>query len=85
MSMLNDRDRSLLNDLERQLQQEDPAWTRQFNDPKTPRQARHDLQLATAIGLLVLLAALCLLLGIPVGAVIFGSAAIVLAYIRYRR
>ena len=56
---------------------------RQFKDPKAPRQARHDLQLAT--GLLVLLAALCLLLGIPVGAVIFGSAVIVLAYIRYRR
>ena len=54
-------------------------------DPKAPRQARYDLQLATAMGLLVLLAALCLLLGIPVGAVIFGSAVMVLAYIRYRR
>jgi hypothetical protein len=85
MSMLNDRDRSLLNDLERQLQQEDPAWMRQFNDPKAPRQARHDLRLATAMGLLVVLAAICLLLGIPVGAVIFGSAVIVLAYLRYRR
>jgi 4-hydroxybenzoate polyprenyltransferase len=84
MSMLNDRDRNLLNDLERQLQ-EDAAWIRQFKDPKAPRQARRDLQLATAMGLLVLLAALCLLLGIPVGAVIFGSAVIVLAYIRYRR
>ena len=63
----------------------DRAWMRQFRDPKAPRKARHDLQLATAMGLLVLLAALCLLLGIPVGAVIFGSAVIVLAYIRYRR
>lgn len=55
---------------------------------RTPRhQARHahDLHLATAMRLLVLLAALCLLLGIPVGAVIFGSAVMVLAYIRYRR
>ena len=85
MSMLNDRDRHLLNDLERQLEQEDPAWMRQFRDPKAPCQARHDLQLATAMGLLVLLAALCLLLGIPVGAVIFGGAVIALAYIRYRR
>jgi len=85
MSMLNDRDRHLLNDLERQLQQEDPDWMRQFKDPIGPRQARDDLRLATAMGLLVLLAALCLLLGIPVGAVIFGSAVIVLAYIRYRR
>ena len=85
MSMLNDRDRNLLSDLERQLEQEDPAWMRQFRDPKAPRQARHDLELATAMGLLVLLAALCLLLGIPVGAVIFGGAVIALAYIRYRR
>jgi len=83
--MLNDRDRHLLNDLERQLQQEDPAWMRQFKDPEAPRQARHDLQLATAMGLLVLLAALCLLLGIPVGAVIFGTAVMVLGYIGYRR
>jgi hypothetical protein len=81
--MLNDRDRHLLNDLERQLQQEDPAWVRQFKDPKPHRQARRDLRLA--MGLLVLLTALCLLLDIPVGVVIFGSAAIVLAYVRYRR
>jgi hypothetical protein len=83
--MLNDRDRHLLNDLERQLQQEDAAWMRQFKHPKAPRQEPRDLRLATAMGLLVLLAALCLLLGIPVGAVIFGSAVIVLAYVRYRR
>jgi hypothetical protein len=37
------------------------------------------------MGLLALLAALCLLLDIPVGTVIFGSAVIVLGYIRYRR
>lgn len=85
MSMLNDRDRHLLNDLERQLQHEDPAWMRQFNYPKPPRRTRHYLRLGTAMGLLVLLAALCLLLGIPVGAVIFGSAVVVLAYIRYCR
>jgi hypothetical protein len=83
--MLNDHDRHLLKDLERQLQQHDPAWVRQFKNPKPPRQARQDLRLGTAMGLLVLLTALCLLLDIPVGAVIFGSAAIVLAYIRYHR
>jgi hypothetical protein len=81
--MLNDRDRHLLNDLERQLQQEDPAWVRQFKDPKPHRLARRDLRLA--MGLLVLLTALFLLLDIPVGVVIFGTAAIVLAYVRYRR
>ena len=45
--MLNDRDRHLLNDLERQLQQEDPAWVRQFKDPKAHRQARRDLRLGS--------------------------------------
>ncbi|HKF89144.1 MAG TPA: DUF3040 domain-containing protein [Propionibacteriaceae bacterium] len=85
MAMLNDRDRHVLNDLERQLQQEDPAWVRQFKDPKPPRQARGDLRLGTALGLVVLLTALCILLDIPVGAVIFGTAAIVLTYVRYRR
>jgi hypothetical protein len=39
MSMLNDRDRHLLNDLERQLQEEDAAWMRQFKDPR--HHARH--------------------------------------------
>jgi hypothetical protein len=34
--MLKDRDRHLLNDLERQLEHEDPAWVRQFKDPKPP-------------------------------------------------
>ena len=57
----------------------------QFEDPTPPRQARGDLRLGTAMGLIVLLAAQRLLLDIPVGAVIFGSAAIVLAYVRYRR
>jgi 4-hydroxybenzoate polyprenyltransferase len=85
MAMLNDRDRHVLNDLERQLQQEDPAWVRQFKDPKPQREARRDLRLGTAMGLLVLLTALCLLLDIPVGAVIFGSTVIVLAYVHYRR
>jgi hypothetical protein len=67
MPMLNDRDRHLLNDLERQLEHEDPAWVRQFKDPKPPRRTRRDLRLGTAMGLLVLLTALCLLLDIPVG------------------
>jgi 4-hydroxybenzoate polyprenyltransferase len=83
--MLNDRDRHLLNDLERQLEHEDPAWVRQFKDPKPPRRTRRDLRLGTAMGLLVLLTALCLLLDIPVAAVIFGSTVIVLAYVHYRR
>ena len=83
--MLNDRDRHLLKDLERQLQQEeDPAWVRQFKDPKPPRRTQRDLLPEAVIGLLVLLAALGLLLDIPVAAVILGSAAIVLTHKRYR-
>jgi hypothetical protein len=83
--MLNDRDRHLLTDLERQLEHEDPAWVRQFKDPKAPRRTHHDLLSVTAVGLLLLLTALGLLLDIPVAAVIFGSAALVIARKRYRR
>jgi hypothetical protein len=79
MSMLNDRDRDLLKNLERQLEQDDSAWVRQFTDFKPPSRAHRKL---TAIGLMVLLAAFCLLLGASATAVIFGSAAIVVAHIR---
>jgi hypothetical protein len=84
MPMWNDHDRLLLDDLERQLEHDDPAWVRQFKHPKPPRRTRRDLLPVTAVGLLVLLAALGLLLDIPVAAVIFGSAAIVVARIGYR-
>jgi hypothetical protein len=82
MRMLKDRDRHPLRDLERQLEREDAAWVRQFKDLKPRRRARGHLLAETAIGLLVLLAVLCLLLGATVAAVIFGIAAIVLAHIR---
>jgi hypothetical protein len=58
--MLNDRDRHLLDDLECQLEHEDPAWVRQFKDPQPPRPTHRDLLPETAMGLLVLLTALCL-------------------------
>lgn len=77
--MLNRGDRHLLKDLERQLEQEDPTWVRQFKDLKPPSRARRNLHPETAIGLLVLFAALCLFQGVTVGAVIFGSVAIVAA------
>jgi hypothetical protein len=83
--MLNERDRHLLKDLDRQLEHEGPAWVRQFKDPKPPRRTRRDLRLGTAMGLLVLLTASDFLLDIPVWAVIFGSTVIVLAYVHYRR
>ena len=81
MPMWNDRDRLLLDDLERPLEHDDPAGVRQVKHPKT----RRDLLPVTAVGLLVLLAALGLLLDIPVAAVIFGSAAIVVARIATAR
>jgi len=71
MPMLNDPDRQLVKDLEHQLEHQDPAWVRQFKDLKPSRRARGNLLPETAIGLLVLLAILCLLLGATVAAVIF--------------
>jgi hypothetical protein len=80
--MLNDRDRDLLKGLERQLKQEDPAWLRQFEHAKPARWPRRNLVPQTATGLLILLTALCLMLGLTVVAVIFGCAAIVVAHVR---
>ena len=84
MPKLNDHDRQLLKDLEGRLEHEDPPWVRQFNDPKPARRTHPDLRPVIAVGLLVLLAALGLLLDIPVAAVILGIAAIVVARISYR-
>ena len=44
MSMLNDRDRHLLKELEHQLEHDDPALVRQFKDPEHfPRHAATSL------------------------------------------
>jgi hypothetical protein len=79
---LNDHDRQLLKDLEGQLEHEDPVGT-PVQGPQAPR-THPDLLPVIAVGLLVLLAALGLLLDIPVAAVILGSAAMVVARISYR-
>ena len=84
MSMLHDRDRDLLKDLERRLKEEDPVWVRQFRDFRSPSRARRDALLSTVIGLLVFLAALFLLVGATVGAIVFGMAALTVAYVIYR-
>ena len=86
--MLNDRERQLLNDLERHLEHEDPSWVSKFSDTTSdttspPRTRRH-LVLETAIGLLTLLAALSVFFNFPWGTLVFASAVAVLAYIRYR-
>ena len=83
--MLNDRDRQLLKGLERQLEREDPAWVRQFKTVEPPGRARRNRRSDVAIGVLVLLAALCLVSGATVAAVILGCVAVVVAYIRYHR
>ena len=82
--MLNDHDRELLKDIERQLQHEDPAWVSQFKDPKPLLPTPHNVLTATAIGLLVLVAVLCLMLGATAAAVISGSAAAIVGQIRRR-
>ena len=82
---LSDRDRQLLNDLERRLQLEGPAWVRQFTatDRGSRRRARWNLVLETSIGVLIVLAAFSILLDIPAGLLLFAAAAGVLAHIRY--
>jgi hypothetical protein len=87
--MLNDRERQLLNDLERRLEHEDPSWVSKFSDTTSgttppPRTRRH-LVLETAIGVMTLLTALSVLFDFSWGIVVFASAVAVLVYIRYRR
>jgi hypothetical protein len=83
--MLNDRDRDLLKGLERQLQKEDPAWVYQFKELEPPRRVRRNQRCEMAMGLLVVLAAVCLAFDATVGAVILGCAAMFVAYVRYHR
>jgi hypothetical protein len=88
--MLNDRERQLLNDLERHLEHEDPSWVSKFSDttsyttPPASRTRRY-LVLETAIGLLTLLTAFSVLFNFSWGILLFASAVAVLACIRYRR
>ena len=87
--MLNDRERQLLNDLERRLEHEDPSWVSKFSDSTSdttpPSRTRRYLVLETAIGLLTLLTAFSVLFNFSWGILVFASAVAVLAYIRYRR
>jgi hypothetical protein len=87
--MLNDRERQLLNDLERHLEHEDPSWVSKFGDATLdtppPLRTRRHLVLETAIGLLTLLTAFSVLFDFSWGILVFASAGAVLAFIRYRR
>jgi Protein of unknown function (DUF3040) len=86
--MMNDRERQLLNELERHLEHDDPSWVSKFSDTTAdatpPPQTRRYLVLETAIGLLTLLTALSFLFNFSWGILVFASAVAVLAYIRYR-
>ena len=84
MPMLNDPDRQLVKDLEHQLEHQDPAWVRQFKDLKPSRRARGNLLPETAIGLLVLRHPFVSCWAPLWQRSSFGSAAIVVAYIRDR-
>ena len=86
--MLSDRERQVLNDLERHLEHENPSWVSRFNEPTSksvlpPPRARRNLILETAIGLLTVLIALSVSFGFSQGILAFASAAAVLAYVRY--
>jgi hypothetical protein len=87
--MLNDRERQLLNELERHLEHEDPSWVSKFSDtpPDTipPSRTRRHLVLEAAIGLLTLLTAFSILFDFSWGILVFASAVAVLAYIRHHR
>ena len=87
--MLNDRERQLLNDLERRLEHEDSSWVSKFSDTTSdttaPTRTRRHLVFETAIGLLTLLTAFSVLFNFSWGILVFASAVAVLAYIRYRR
>jgi hypothetical protein len=87
--MLNDRERHILNDLERELQHQDSSWVSKFSDTTSdttpPSRTRRYLVLDISIGLLTLLTAFSVLFNFSWGILVFASAVAVLAYIRYRR
>lgn len=82
--MLSDRERRLLSALERRLTDEDPTLVRKFHDNGAAHPMRWNWLLETALGLLVLLAALALLFGSSSALLLSVCAAWVVALIRYR-
>jgi Flp pilus assembly protein TadB len=81
--MLSDRERQLLTDIEQQLQIEDPSLAHKFEGAARPVRAGHQRLIATALGVLALLAAFALLFGSPGMAVAFALIAGTIALLRY--
>jgi Protein of unknown function (DUF3040) len=70
--MLSDRERQLLTDIEQQLRIEDPSLADKFEGASRQARAGHQRLIATALGVLVLLAAFAILFGSPGMAVAFA-------------
>jgi hypothetical protein len=81
--MLSDRERQLLTDIEQQLRIEDPSLADKFEGGARPARAGHQRLVATAVGVLALLAAFALLFGSPGMAVAFALIAATIALLWY--
>lgn len=81
--MLSDRERQLLTDIEQQLRTEDPSLAYKFEGAARPAPAGHQRLIATALGVLALLAACAVLFGSPGMAVAFALIAGTIALLWY--
>ena len=81
--MLSDRERQLLTDIEQQLRIEDPSLAYKFEGAARPARAGHQRLIATALGVLALLAACAVLFGSPGMAVAFALIAGTIALLWY--
>jgi hypothetical protein len=82
--MLSDQQRHALNELERQLERDDPAWARQFLTfaPHQPDETSTTVNISIVIAVMLML--LGLVLGNPQIFVTFCGTALVLTFIRLR-
>ena len=81
--MLSDRERQLLTDIEQQLRIEDPSLAYKFEGAARPARAGHQRLIATALGVLALLAAFAVLFGSPGMAVALALIAGTIALLWY--
>ena len=81
--MLSDRERQLLTDIEQQLQIEDPSLAHKFEGGARPAPAGHQRLVATALGVLALLAGFAVLFGSPGIAVAIALIAGTIALLKY--
>jgi hypothetical protein len=81
--MLSDRERQLLTDIEQQLGIEDPSLAYRFEGAAIPARTGHQRLIATALGVLALLAAFAILFRSPGMAVAFALIAGTIALLWY--